>query len=124
MAINILLLSVLGLIVISLHKFLRRVWWDPIRITKSMEVQGIRGPPYKFLHGSTKEAMAMIKESMSKPMELSHNITPRVQPHLHAWIKEYGKNFFNTCYLNLTRSIRTGFFKEPSTSYVMKVAAS
>lgn len=58
-----------------------------------MEAQGIRGPQYKFLHGTTKEAAAMVAESVSRPMEvLSHDITSRVLPYDHAWIKSYGRS--------------------------------
>ena len=103
MIINTVLISGLVLLVLSLLRFLRRVWWDPIQIKKMMEAQGIRGPPYKFLHGSAKEAAATVRESMSRPMELSNNITPRVQPYLHAWIKEYGKKFFKVYYLHLCK---------------------
>jgi len=91
MVIIALFLFVLGLLLLSLQRFLRRVWWNPIRIQKMMGAQGVRGPPYKFFHGSTKEAAAMVREATSRPMELCHNITPRVQPFLHEWTKAYGK---------------------------------
>lgn len=33
---------------------------------------------------------------MSRPMDyLSHNIFPRLQPHLYSWLNIYGKNFLN-----------------------------
>ncbi|KAK2983894.1 hypothetical protein RJ640_008053 [Escallonia rubra] len=35
----------------------------------------------------------MRKESFSKPMNLTHHIFPRIQPHIHTWINGYGKNF-------------------------------
>ncbi|KAL3501534.1 hypothetical protein ACH5RR_035983 [Cinchona calisaya] len=31
--------------------------------------------------------------SMSRPMDLSHDLFPRVHPHIHAWMDVYGKNF-------------------------------
>ncbi|KAK3222802.1 hypothetical protein Dsin_009827 [Dipteronia sinensis] len=58
-----------------------------------MNSQGIRGPPYRFVHGNTKEIMNMRKESISSPMELSHHMFPRMQPHIYSWMKLYGKNF-------------------------------
>ncbi|KAK0575361.1 hypothetical protein LWI29_037905 [Acer saccharum] len=58
-----------------------------------MNSQGIRGPPYRFVHGNTKEIMNMRKESISSPMELSHHMFPRLQPHIYSWMKLYGKNF-------------------------------
>ncbi|KAH0467435.1 hypothetical protein IEQ34_004673 [Dendrobium chrysotoxum] len=85
-------LILLPYVIFNLLRFLKRVFWDPIRITKSMEAQGIRGPPYKFLHGSTSEANKLMEKSMNTPMELSHNILPKVQPHFHSWIKLYGRN--------------------------------
>ncbi|KAI5352866.1 hypothetical protein L3X38_005758 [Prunus dulcis] len=30
---------------------------------------------------------------MGRPMNLSHDILPKVQPHIHSWTKIYGKNF-------------------------------
>ncbi|XP_058184162.1 cytochrome P450 CYP749A22-like [Rhododendron vialii] len=71
---------------------LRKMWWTPIRIQRAMNLQGIRGPPYRFVHGNTKEILNMRTATMSKPMGLSHNIFPRLQPHLHSWLNIYGKN--------------------------------
>ncbi|KAK8948628.1 Cytochrome P450 734A1 [Platanthera zijinensis] len=90
-----LMLALFGLILIqylllNLVRFLKRYWWDPIRITKFMEKQGIRGPPYKFLHGSTAEANELMASSMAMPMELSHDVLSKIQPHFHSWIKLYG----------------------------------
>ncbi|KAK2983896.1 hypothetical protein RJ640_008055 [Escallonia rubra] len=58
-------------------KFLHKVWWTPIQIQQEM---------------STKEILNKRKESNGKPMELSHNIFPKIQPHLHSWINIYGNN--------------------------------
>ncbi|OVA04878.1 Cytochrome P450 [Macleaya cordata] len=80
----------------ALIKFLHRVWWNPIHIQTVFASQGIKGPPYKFLHGNTKQVFHMLNESRSKPMEeLSHNIFPQLQPHTHSWMKIYGKNFLS-----------------------------
>ncbi|KAI4373345.1 hypothetical protein MLD38_011478 [Melastoma candidum] len=77
-----------------LVKALYELWWNPIRIQRTMSVQGIRGPPYRFVHGSTLEASRMISKVALKPMQgLSHEIFPKVQPHFHAWIKAYGRNY-------------------------------
>ncbi|XP_020277057.1 cytochrome P450 CYP749A22-like isoform X3 [Asparagus officinalis] len=93
MVTNLLFISVAVLLLLSLVRFLRRVWWGPVRMEKMMEAQGVRGPRYKFPHGNAKEAEAMVKEARSRPMELSHTIAPRVEPYLHAWVKEHGRNF-------------------------------
>ncbi|KAK3433226.1 hypothetical protein EUGRSUZ_D00765 [Eucalyptus grandis] len=79
----------LALIVKMLHKF----WWRPIQIQRKMASQGIKGPAYRFFYGSTKEMLQMKREATSRPMSLSHDIFPYVQPHFHKWTQTYGKNF-------------------------------
>ncbi|KAL3741969.1 hypothetical protein ACJRO7_017450 [Eucalyptus globulus] len=74
-------------------KILHKIWWNPLRIQGKMAAQGIRGPPYGFFHGSTKEMLQMKKEITKRPMNLSHDIFPYVQPHLYKWTKTYGRNF-------------------------------
>ncbi|KAM7487531.1 hypothetical protein LguiB_025015 [Lonicera macranthoides] len=77
-------------------RFLHKVWWTPINVQYALRSQGIKGPSYKFLHGSTKEMTNMLKESTSSPLDLSrHDVFSRVQPHIYSWIKLYGKNFFS-----------------------------
>lgn len=89
--------SLLGLLLLFLCLALLRVvyklWWEPIRVQRMMAAQGIKGPPYSFLHGSNKEIIRMRKEAMERPMDyyLSHDILPRIQPHIHTWINTYGK---------------------------------
>ncbi|KAF3964775.1 hypothetical protein CMV_010971 [Castanea mollissima] len=55
--------------------------------------QGIKGPSYRFFHGSTKEIFNMEKEAMSRPMNLSHDIFSTILPHVHSWVDKYGKNY-------------------------------
>lgn len=55
-----------------------------------MRSQGIKGPPYKFIYGNTKEILNMKMKSMSSPMDISHDLFPRIQPHIHAWMNLYG----------------------------------
>ncbi|KAI3842449.1 hypothetical protein MKX03_035056 [Papaver bracteatum] len=79
-------------ILLILIKFIHKVWWNPIYITKFLASQGISGPQYKLLHGNAKEILKMANESKSKPMEeLSHQIFPYLQPFRYACIKTYGK---------------------------------
>ncbi|KAM3707056.1 hypothetical protein ACJW31_03G196000 [Castanea mollissima] len=80
-------------LVLALIRQLNKLWWTPIRIQHQMHSQGINGPPYKFFYGSNKDISNMKKEAMVKPMDLSHDILYKAQPHIHAWIKKYGKNF-------------------------------
>ncbi|XVE91668.1 hypothetical protein REPUB_Repub01dG0030400 [Reevesia pubescens] len=85
-------LSLLFLMI--LIKFFKKLWWTPIHIQSMMRSQGIKGPPYRFLHGSTKEIMNMRNEVMMSPMESSsHHVFPKAQPHIYSWMRLYGKNF-------------------------------
>ncbi|ONI31090.1 hypothetical protein PRUPE_1G291600 [Prunus persica] len=80
-------------LLLVLIKIFHKLWWTPIRIQHMLALQGIKGPSYRLIHGSTKEIMSMKKETMGRPMNLSHDILPEVQPHIHSWTKIYGKNF-------------------------------
>ncbi|KAL5725769.1 hypothetical protein ACHQM5_008876 [Ranunculus cassubicifolius] len=60
-----------------------------------MRAQGIRGPPYKFLQGNTKEVLMMRRESTKTPMGLIHDVLPRVLPHINLWTKLYGRSFLS-----------------------------
>ncbi|CAI9278801.1 unnamed protein product [Lactuca saligna] len=83
-------------VIMMLVKFLHKVWWMPIRIQHAMRSQGIKGPSYMFFHGNTKEISNMRLISMGRPMDhLSHEIFPRILPHVHSWVSLYGRNFLN-----------------------------
>ncbi|KAH7515814.1 hypothetical protein FEM48_Zijuj10G0066200 [Ziziphus jujuba var. spinosa] len=56
-----------------------------------MGLQGIKGPSYRFIHGSTKEISRMRIEAMASPLGLSHAICSKVQPHIDFWLNRYGK---------------------------------
>ncbi|CAN1313143.1 Cytochrome P450 CYP749A22 [Linum perenne] len=58
-----------------------------------MRAQGIKGPSYRFFHGNTKEIAFMRIQAAKLPMELSHHVLPRLQPHIYTWTKLYGNNF-------------------------------
>ena len=75
-------------------RFLHKIWWTPIRVEKALRSHGVKGPSYKLLYGTTKEMIAMTKEAMNKPMDLSHDILPRMQPHIYTWIKLYGQTTY------------------------------
>ncbi|KAK7842857.1 cytochrome p450 cyp749a22 [Quercus suber] len=72
---------------------LHKLWWTPIHVKNQLSSQGIKGPSYRFFHGSTKEILNMRKEAMSRPMNLSHDIFSTILPHVHSWIDKYGKNY-------------------------------
>lgn len=78
-----------------LINFLLKVWWKPRWIKSALESEGIKGPPYKFFHGNSKEISQLMEKATSRSMELSHDILPKVLPHIHLWTNLYGKNFVN-----------------------------
>lgn len=80
------------LFLLVLIRFINKLWWNPIWTQSQMRSQGIKGPSYKFIHGNTKEIINMTNEIMSSPMELTHQIFPRVYPHVYSWIKLYGNS--------------------------------
>ncbi|XP_039050086.1 cytochrome P450 CYP749A22-like isoform X2 [Hibiscus syriacus] len=54
---------------------------------------GIKGPPYRFIHGNNKQITQMKMEASTKPMGLTDDIFPMLQPHLYSWLQMYGRNF-------------------------------
>ncbi|WRX20019.1 Cytochrome P450 - like 10, partial [Theobroma cacao] len=80
-------------LLIALVKVLYQYWWVPLRIQHLLSSQGIKGPPYRFIHGNNKEVNHFRKEALSKHMALTHDIFPKVLPHVYSWINIYGKNY-------------------------------
>ncbi|KAL4639826.1 hypothetical protein ACB092_03G246300 [Castanea dentata] len=78
---------------LTLIRGLHKLWWTPIHMRSQLSSQGIKGPSYRFLHGSTKEIFNMKREAMSRPMNLSHDIFSTVLPHVHSWLDKYGNNY-------------------------------
>ncbi|MBA0647539.1 hypothetical protein Goklo_015392, partial [Gossypium klotzschianum] len=78
---------------IALIKFLYDYLWIPLRIQHMLISQGIKGPPYRFIHGNNKEIAKMRQEASIKPMALTHDIFPKVQPQIYSWINKYGRNY-------------------------------
>ncbi|GLJ51762.1 hypothetical protein SUGI_1099980 [Cryptomeria japonica] len=80
-------------LVCFLLKIATTIWWKPLQMKKFFEAQGISGPPYRLFYGNSTDITRMADEQKSKPMALSHDILPRVLPHLHQWSKSYGQDF-------------------------------
>ncbi|KAM3707067.1 hypothetical protein ACJW31_03G197000 [Castanea mollissima] len=78
---------------VTLIRGLHKLWWTPIHMKNQLSSQGIKGPSYRFFHGSTKKIINMKKEAMSRPMNLSHDIFSTVLPHVHSWLDKYGNNY-------------------------------
>ncbi|KAJ3685066.1 hypothetical protein LUZ61_014230 [Rhynchospora tenuis] len=87
-------LFVSSMLAIWTVKFLFRAWFRPRQLERVLRAQGIRGTSYRFPLGDIKEAMHLEKEAQSKPMNLSHDIAPRLDPMLHYAIEKYGRISF------------------------------
>ncbi|GMI86712.1 PHYB ACTIVATION TAGGED SUPPRESSOR 1 [Hibiscus trionum] len=83
------------LILKAVIKFLYDYLWLPLCIQHILNSQGIKGPPFRFIHGNNKEVVKMKREALTKPMGLTHDIFPQVQPHLYSWTNRYGKNYLH-----------------------------
>ncbi|XP_022945316.1 cytochrome P450 CYP749A22-like [Cucurbita moschata] len=85
---------VLGCVVCGgIIKVVAKLWWKPMRIQRMMRAQGIEGPSYNFIQGNMAEMYTKRMHAMATPMDLSHNILPRVLPHVYSWLNHYGKTF-------------------------------
>ncbi|XP_042493970.1 cytochrome P450 CYP72A219-like [Macadamia integrifolia] len=73
-------------------KVLEWIWWKPKKLERLLQEQGIKVTPYNLLFGDLKEFQRMFKEAQSKPMNLSHDIVPRVLPFHLQTIQKLGKN--------------------------------
>ncbi|KAK9934968.1 hypothetical protein M0R45_022087 [Rubus argutus] len=80
-------------LVLGLIKILNKLWWTPTHLQCLMASQGIKGPPYRFIHGNNKDISNIQKEAMSRPKSLSHDAFRAILPHMYSWTKIYGKNY-------------------------------
>ncbi|KAK4565179.1 hypothetical protein RGQ29_007009 [Quercus rubra] len=83
--------SLLFLLLYGVLKVSYTIWWKPKLLEKRMKRQGIRGTPYKLMIGDMKEFVRAITEAWSKPINLTHQIVPRVDPFTLNMVQKYGK---------------------------------
>ncbi|KAJ3685045.1 hypothetical protein LUZ61_014209 [Rhynchospora tenuis] len=70
-------------------------WLRPRRLEWAMRKQGLCGTVYRSLAGDLKEITRLNKEVRAKPMQFSHDISPRVSPFQYRTIKQFGKLSFS-----------------------------
>ncbi|KAK1293012.1 hypothetical protein QJS10_CPB17g00835 [Acorus calamus] len=88
------MMSLVVVLLLLLWNFFVVLLWRPYHLTKFFNGQGIRGPRYAFMGGSLAEIKNLKKAARETTMDVnSHNITPRVLPHYHKWIPQYGETF-------------------------------
>ncbi|XP_058766143.1 cytochrome P450 72A68-like [Vicia villosa] len=86
--------TLLTLGLICAWKVLNSLWLTPKKLEKLLREQGIHGNSYRFLVGDAKDLFKMGKEAKSKPMNLSDDIIPRVDPYTQQTLKNHGKNSY------------------------------
>ncbi|KAK7324469.1 hypothetical protein VNO77_28033 [Canavalia gladiata] len=85
---------VLILALIWAWKVLNWLWLRPKKLERLLREQGLHGNPYRFLFGDSKDFLKARKEAISKPMNLSDDIVPRVFSYFHRSVNKNGKNSF------------------------------
>eukprot|EP00250_Pteridium_aquilinum_P023525 c27084_g1_i1 orf=194-1120(+) len=71
-----------------------RMWLRTCRTRRIFEAQGVKCLPRPFVHGNLPEFVAIGAKARSHPMpKISHNIAPRILPHLYQWSNTYGERF-------------------------------
>ncbi|XP_019193512.1 PREDICTED: cytochrome P450 CYP72A219-like [Ipomoea nil] len=79
---------------VCLWRVLNWAWFRPRKLQKCLRKQGLKGNEYKFIFGDLKQLTKTTKEAKSKPMNLSHDISPRLLPFFIDAIQRNGENSF------------------------------
>ncbi|KAL3502754.1 hypothetical protein ACH5RR_037203 [Cinchona calisaya] len=101
-----------------LWRVLDWAWFTPKRLEKRLRQQGFKGNPYRLFVGDVKDMAMLHQEALSKPLEFTHDIVPRLMPLTNKIIMTYGKNSFT--WMGRAPKIHVlepGLFKEVLTQY-------
>ncbi|KAG0557612.1 hypothetical protein KC19_11G143800 [Ceratodon purpureus] len=80
---------------VKLLAILRTVLWEPLRLKRVMQRQGVGGPPFRFLVGNLPEAVAY-GQSFPEALPLDDDFSdfsPTVTPQYSLYFPKYGKRF-------------------------------
>ncbi|KAL5990003.1 hypothetical protein ACLOJK_010899 [Asimina triloba] len=84
-----------------------------MKLQRRLRQQGIRGNSYRLIFGDTKEIGRLMNEAWSKPMNLTHQIAPRVFPYFHDLLQEEVGEWFQS------DTISIGEFKLRDINYLV-----
>ncbi|KAL8131887.1 hypothetical protein AgCh_007699 [Apium graveolens] len=87
---NIAVSLALALFVEWAWRVLNWVWVKPQKMEKCLRQQGLNGNSYHFLYGDSKESSALVKNALSKPINLSDDAVARASPFIHHTVEKYG----------------------------------
>ncbi|KAK8550336.1 hypothetical protein V6N12_039050 [Hibiscus sabdariffa] len=86
--------SLVFILLYGVAKLSYSIWLKPKWQQRLLNQQGIRGRAYNLLVGDMKEFIKQITEAWSKPINLCHQIVPRVDPFTNDNVQKYGKVSF------------------------------
>ncbi|MCO5614204.1 hypothetical protein L7F22_068484 [Adiantum nelumboides] len=71
------------------------IWWQPRRIRFALSKQGVHGPPSAgVISGHLPNIFALRASAVAQDMpSITHDIVPRIYPHMCIWTKLYGNTF-------------------------------
>lgn len=78
-------------------RVLNWVWFRPKKLERFLRNQGLSGTSYRLVFGDLKEISIMSNEANSKPMNLYHDIAPRVLPFFDRTVKTLGNLLRFSC---------------------------
>jgi PHYB activation tagged suppressor 1 len=68
-----------------------RLAWQPRAVARMFRDQGVRGPPYRFMRGSTEDIRRMKAEADGVELDVhDHDYLRRILPHFVKWKDQYG----------------------------------
>ncbi|KAI4368453.1 hypothetical protein MLD38_017009 [Melastoma candidum] len=125
----------IGFLVSGIVKAFYEVWLRPQLIRRMMSRQGVHGPPYNLLHGNNREVSRMKELAAGQPINnLSHDLLPKVLPHVAKWTAAYGKDYLSWLGMEAQLVVANPaqvkelldnkdrvFFKLPPESFIKKV---
>lgn len=87
------LLAIVGIILLLklVYDNLSCYWLTPLRIKKTMDMQGVRGPKPRFFTGNILDMASLVSKATSQDMKtISHDIVGRLLPHFLLWSSQFG----------------------------------
>jgi len=77
----------------KVHSLVTRFWWTPLKLRKTMEQQGWKGPKFSIFVGNMPEIFKFRKGELSKDLGIRNfDIMSRVHPQYVLFSKKYGKS--------------------------------
>jgi hypothetical protein len=77
----------------KVHSLVTKFWWTPLKLRKTMEEQGWKGPKFRIFVGNMHEVFKFCKGELSKDLGIRNfDIMSRVHPQYILYSKKYGKS--------------------------------